>query len=239
MDETVKILLVDDEARNLDALESILESSGCALVRAQTADQALLSILQNEFAAIVLDIKMPGTDGLQLARLIKQRKRSQHVPILFLTAHNLDEKEVLHAYGVGGVDFLSKPINPDILRSKVSVFANLFRTTRALASAVEALNAEVAKRQKAQEQLRLAKEELETRVLERTAELARAHRDVRDNEERLRLALAVAQVATWEWDLATGKMQWSADPAVVFGFPAGSFGPNLRISHAVHPDDIA
>ena len=96
MDETVKILLVDDEARNLDALESILESSGCTLVRALTADQALLSILQNEFAAIVLDIKMPGTDGLELARLIKQRKRSQHVPILFLTAHNLDEKEVLH-----------------------------------------------------------------------------------------------------------------------------------------------
>lgn len=239
IDETVKILLVDDEARNLDALESILESSGCTLVRAQTADQALLSILHNEFAAIVLDIKMPGTDGLQLAQLIKQRKRSQHVPILFLTAHNLDEREVLQAYGVGGVDFLSKPINPEILRSKVAVFANLFRTTRALASAVEALNAEVTKRQKAQEQLRLAKEELETRVLERTAELARAHRDVRDNEERLRLALAVAQVATWEWDLATGRMRWSADPEILFGFPAGSFGPNSRIANAVHPEDVA
>jgi PAS domain S-box-containing protein len=238
-DETVKILLVDDEPRNLDALESILQSTGCDLIRAQTADQALIAILQNEFAAIVLDIKMPGTDGLELAQLIKQRKRSQHVPILFLTAHSLDESDVLQAYGVGGVDFLSKPINPDILRSKISVFANLFRTTRALASTVEALNAEVAERQRAQEQLRVAKDELETRVLERTAELARAHREVRDNEERLRLALAVAQVATWEWDLATGKMRWSADPEIVFGFPAGSFGPNQRISHAVHADDVA
>src|ERR1051326_647410 len=237
MDEVVKILLVDDEPRNLDALESILESSGVTLIRAQSADRALLAILNNEFAAIVLDIKMPGTDGLELAKLIKQRKRSQHVPILFLTAHNMDEKEVLHAYGVGGVDFLSKPINPDILRSKVAVFANLFRTTRALASTVEALNAEIGQRQEVQEQLRLAKEELEARVLERTAELARANREVLDNQERLRLALAVAQVAAWDWDLATGSMRWSANPEILFGFPPGSLGPDLRIAQAAHLDD--
>jgi PAS domain S-box-containing protein len=237
MDDAVNILLVDDEPRNLDALETILKSSDCALFKAQTAEEALLLILKNEFAAIVLDIKMPGTSGLELARLIKQRKRSQHVPILFLTAHSLDEKEVLQAYGVGGVDFLSKPINPDILRSKIAVFANLFRTTRALASAVEALNAEVAERQQAQEQLREAKDHLESRVLERTAELALANREVRDNEERLRLALTVAQVATWEWDLTTDRMRWSADPEMVFGFPPGAFGPKSRISHAVHPDD--
>jgi PAS domain S-box-containing protein len=239
LDNDVKVLLVDDEPRNLDALESILESSGCSLIKAQTADHALFAILQNEFAAIVLDIKMPGTNGLELASLIKQRKRSQHVPILFLTAHSLDEQEVLQAYGVGGVDFLSKPINPNILRSKIAVFADLFRTTRALASTVEALNAEVAERQRAQEQLRFAKDELESRVLERTTELARANRELRDNEEWLRLALAVAQVATWEWDLSSGKMRWSADPEIVFGFPSGSFGPNRRISNAVHLDDIA
>src|SRR5262249_52790609 len=146
VDETVKVLLVDDEPRNLDALESILDSSGCVLIRAQTANEALFAILQNEFAAIVLDMKMPGTDGVELARLIKQRKRSQHVPILFLTAHSLDESDVLQAYGVGGVDFLSKPINPDILRSKISVFANLFRTTLALAATLGALTAELAER---------------------------------------------------------------------------------------------
>jgi len=184
LDDDVKVLLVDDEARNLDALESILESSGCILIKALTADQALFAILQNEFAAIVLDIKMPGTDGLELARLIKQRKRSQHVPILFLTAHSLDEQEVLQAYGVGGVDFLSKPINPNILRSKIAVFADLFRTTRALASTVDALNAEVAERQRAQEQLRLAKDELESRVLERTTELARAIDAIRQRRHR-------------------------------------------------------
>src|ERR1041385_3617384 len=237
LDEIVKILLVDDEARNLDALESILETSDYTFVRAQSADEALLATLKSDFAAIVLDIKMPGMDGLELGRLIKQRKRSQHVPILFLTAYTLEEQEVLQAYGIGAVDFLSKPINPEILRSKIAVFVSLFRTTRALASAVDALNVEAVQKEAAQEQLRLAKDLLETRVLERTAELARANREVHDNEERLRLALAVAQVATWEWDLATGKMRWSADPEGVFGFPPGSFGENLRIEHAAHPDD--
>jgi PAS domain S-box-containing protein len=239
MADAVKILLVDDNPRNLDALETILDSSGCTLIRAQNADEALFALLQNDFAAIVLDIKMPGTDGLELASLIKKRRRSQHVPIVFLTAHALDEQEVLRAYGVGGVDFLSKPINPDILRSKIAVFVDLFRTTRALASTVDALNAQVVERERAEQQLRLIKEQLEARVLERTAELARANREVRDNEERLRLALAVAQVATWEWDLATGKMLWSADPEIVFGFPSGSFGPNMRISHAIHPEDLS
>ncbi|PYS36150.1 MAG: hypothetical protein DMG14_25340, partial [Acidobacteria bacterium] len=116
LNEVVKLLLVDDEERNLDALEAILESSGCGFVRARSANEALLALLHNQFAAIILDIKMPGTNGLELAQLIKARKRNQHVPILFLTAHTLDEKDVLQAYGVGGVDYLNKPINPDILR---------------------------------------------------------------------------------------------------------------------------
>jgi PAS domain S-box-containing protein len=236
-DNDVKLLLVDDEPRNLDALESILTTTGCQFVRAQSADQALLAVLQHQFAAIILDIKMPGTSGMEIARLIKNRKRTQHVPILFLTAHLLDEKDVLEAYGVGGVDYLSKPINPEILRSKIAVFVNLFRTTRALASAVEALHSEISQRQAAQEQLRLAKEELELRVQERTAELERASREIRDNEERLRLALAVAQVAAWEWDLKSGLVTWSADPEIVFGFPSGSLGRDSRISHVAHPED--
>src|SRR5262245_1373536 len=135
-DESVKLLLVDDEERNLDALETILDSCNCNFVRAGSADEALLALLQHEFAAIILDIKMPGTSGLELARLIKARKRNEHIPILFLTAYMIDEDEVLEAYDVGGVDYLSKPINPAILRSKVAVFIQLFRTNRALARAV-------------------------------------------------------------------------------------------------------
>lgn len=185
MTEPVKLLLVDDEERNLDALETILESTGCALVRANSADAALLALLQNEFAAIILDIKMPGISGLELAQLIKVRKRTQHVPILFLTAYALDEKDVLQAYDVGGVDYITKPINPAILRSKIAVFIDLFRTTQALSNAVEALNLEITEREKVQEELRVSKDELEMRVLERTAELDRANRDVHDHADAL------------------------------------------------------
>ncbi|HMF61764.1 MAG TPA: response regulator, partial [Vicinamibacterales bacterium] len=109
--DDVKLLIVDDEARNLDALEVMLQSSGCSFVRAQSADEALLALLHDNFAAMILDIKMPGMGGIELARLIKQRRRTQNVPILFLTAHLLDEDDVLRGYGVGAVDYLSKPIN--------------------------------------------------------------------------------------------------------------------------------
>lgn len=184
----VNILLVDDEVRNLDVLESILGGGDYRLVRAQTADEALLALLGGDFAAIVLDIRMPGLSGLELAQLIKQRKRTRDIPILFLTAHLSEEEDVLRGYDVGAVDYLTKPVNPDILRSKISVFADLFRKTRALAAAKEELEKEVAERQRAEEALRQANEELEARVAERTADLTRINQALLDNEERLQLA---------------------------------------------------
>jgi PAS domain S-box-containing protein len=239
MNDAVKILIVDDQARNLDALEAMLESSGWGVVRAQTADAALLRLLQNEFAAIVLDIRMPDMNGIELARLIKQRKRTEHVPILFLTAHLSDEADVLKGYGAGAVDYLSKPINADILRSKVGVFVDVFRKTRALAVLNETLQAEVGERQRAEEALFRVNQELEVRVQERTAALTRTLESARENEERLRMAVEVAQVAAWEWNLATGHMTWSADPENLFGFPPGAFGADRRIFRVLHPDDRA
>jgi signal transduction histidine kinase len=188
LDHLVSILLVDDEPRNLDVLEAILGTSGHRLVRAQTADEALLALLGGDFAAIVLDIRMPGISGIELAQLIKQRKRSRDIPILFLTAHLSEESDVLRGYDVGAVDYLTKPVNPEILRSKVSVFADLYRKTRALAAAKEALEIEVAERHKVEEALRQANEELEARVQERTADLTRINQTLRENEDRLRLA---------------------------------------------------
>ncbi|HEV2856756.1 MAG TPA: response regulator [Thermoanaerobaculia bacterium] len=183
----VSVLLVDDEARNLDVLESILGTADYRLVRAQTADEALMALLTGEFAAIVLDIWMPGTSGLELAQLIKQRKRTRDVPILFLTAHLSEERDVLRGYDVGAVDYLTKPVNPDILRSKIAVFADLFRKTRALAAANEALENEIAERERAEEALRQANEELEARVRERTQDLTRtmdSERAARSEAER-------------------------------------------------------
>src|SRR5216684_4758458 len=130
--ERPKVLIVDDHPRNLDVLEVMLGDTDCTLVRATSAEEALLCVVRHDFAALVLDIKMPGMSGIELATLIKQRKRSQHVPILFLTAHSVNEEDILKGYGVGAVDYLSKPVHSDILRSKVGVFVELFRKTRDL-----------------------------------------------------------------------------------------------------------
>jgi signal transduction histidine kinase len=237
--EDARILIVDDDARNLDALEVMLESSGCSFVRAQSGDEALIAMLQHDFAAIILDIRMPGMNGIELAHLVKQRRRTRDVPILFLTAHLVDDADVLRGYGVGAVDYLSKPLNADILRSKVAVFVELFRKTRQLAAINAALQTEAVERHRAQQALAQANQELELRVAERTAALTVAHRGVRENEERLRLAMDVAQMAAWEWDVDAGRITWSTDPEALFGFPTGAFGPELRVTRAVHPEDKA
>ena len=237
MSDQPKILIVDDQPRNLDVLEAMLEDIKCTFVRATTSDEALLAIVRHEFAALVLDIKMPDMSGIELAKLIKQRKRSQHVPILFLTAHLSNDEDILRGYGAGAVDYLSKPVNAGILRSKIGVFVELFRKTRALSELNETLQSEVALRERAQEALRSANDELERRVRERTAALNRAHQGVRENEERLQMALGIARMAAWEWDLATGTVRWSTDPETLFSFPAGALGPDKRIHHIVHGED--
>ena len=170
------ILVVDDQPVNLDAIDAVLAQTGCRLVRASSADQALLALLEQDFAAIVLDIKMPGMNGIDLADLIKARPRSRHVPILFLTAHMFNEREVLRGYGAGAVDYLTKPVHAEILRSKIAVFVELFRKTRDLARMNEALRSEMAERARAEEALRVANQDLEARVRERTQALERADR---------------------------------------------------------------
>ena len=197
MTTPVNILLVDDEPRNLDVLESILETDDHRLVRAQTAEVALLELVRGEFACIVLDIQMPDMNGIELARLIKTRKRSQFIPILFLTAYYQEEKHVLQGYGAGAVDYLTKPINPEVLRSKVGIFVELFRATRALASANDALQQEIAQRERAEEALRKANLDLEARVQERTADLIRTNGELRESEERFRTMAHAAPVMIW------------------------------------------
>jgi PAS domain S-box-containing protein len=237
MNEDVKILIVDDEARNLDALEVMLEPTGCTPVRAGSADEALLAMLRYDFAAMILDIKMPGMSGIELATLVKQRRRTQDVPILFLTAHLVEDEDILRGYGAGAVDYLSKPIKADILRSKINVFIELYRKSKALATLNQELQHQVSARQKAQEALQQVNQELELRVAERTAALTIAHRGVKDNEERLRMAMDVAEIAAWEWNIQSGQMTWSSDPEALLGFPAGSFGDDRRVFRALHPED--
>ena len=124
-----KLLLVDDRPENLLALEAILEPLDTDLVKAASGEEALRRLLSEEFAAILLDVQMPGLDGFQTAELIKQRERTRHVPILFLTAISKDAEHVFRGYGAGAVDYLMKPFDPLILLAKVSVFIELWQKT--------------------------------------------------------------------------------------------------------------
>jgi PAS domain S-box-containing protein len=129
--DRMKILLVDDNAENLISLEATLEGLGQSLVLAKSGMEALRYLLDDDFAAILLDVKMPDMDGFQTAELIRARKRSRHTPILFLTGYKNDE-HLFRGYDMGAVDFLFKPIVPEILRSKVGVFVELSRNTMLL-----------------------------------------------------------------------------------------------------------
>ena len=137
--DRVKILLVDDTPENLISLEAALEGLGQELVLANSGMEALRHLLEDDFAAILLDVKMPEMDGFQTAELIRSRKRSRHTPILFLTGYKSDE-HLFRGYDLGAVDFLFKPIVPEILRSKVSVFVELSRNTALLRRQAEVLS---------------------------------------------------------------------------------------------------
>ncbi len=166
-DERINILIVDDEPRNLTVLETVLMNPGYRLVRAESAEQALLALVAEEFALLVLDIHMPGMSGFELANLIKERAKTASVPIIFLTAYYSEDQHVLEGYSSGAVDYLHKPINPTILQSKVAVFAELHRKNREIARSNQSLLKEVAARRQAEEQLRQLNDELELRVAER------------------------------------------------------------------------
>ena len=127
--EKVKILLVDDNPDNLISIEAALETLNEEIVLARSGTEALRYLLESDFAAILLDVKMPDMDGFETAELIRSRKRSQHTPILFLTAYR-NEEHLFRGYDLGAVDFLFKPIVPEILRSKVAVFVELSRSAQ-------------------------------------------------------------------------------------------------------------
>jgi PAS domain S-box-containing protein len=131
--DQVDILLVDDRAENLLALEAILEPLGQRLVRASSGPDALRRLLERDFAAILLDVQMPGMNGFETAELIKARERTRFTPIIFLTAISKEDEYVFKGYSVGAVDYIFKPFQPSILRSKVQVFVDLYVQQRRIA----------------------------------------------------------------------------------------------------------
>lgn len=128
-----KILIVDDRPENLLALQAILESLDAEVVPASSGEEALKKLLTDDFAVILLDAHMPGMDGFETAGHIKQRERTRHIPILFLTAVDYDPHLAYRGYQAGAVDYITKPFDPWVLRSKVAVFVDLWAAHAQLA----------------------------------------------------------------------------------------------------------
>jgi two-component system, sensor histidine kinase and response regulator len=165
----VKILLVDDQADNLLSAGAVLEALGEEVVTAESGREALRHLLDQDFAVIVLDVMMPEMDGFETAALIRERERSRHTPIIFLTALGRSEEHIRRGYTLGAVDYLSKPFVPEILRTKVGVFVELHRKSGLLAHQSKLLERQNAELQEAIHRSRRAEEEIKAlnRHLER------------------------------------------------------------------------
>src|SRR5215468_6325585 len=209
----INILIVDDEPKNLTVLEAILDDPGYRLVRAASAEQALLALLADEFALLILHVRMPDVTGFELAQLIKARKKNANVPIIFLTAYYSEDQHIIEGYGTGAVDYLNKPVNPAILRSKAAIFVELHRKQRDLEGVNRALLAEVSSRRRAEEQLRELNNTLEQRVAERTASLQLSEARLRDSEQQLQDLIAAVPAAIYTTD-AEGKITYFNQAAV-------------------------
>src|SRR5271170_2524802 len=180
-EERVSVLLVDDRPDKCLAMETILAELGQNVVTTRSGREALRLLLNQDFAVILLDVNMPGLDGFETAFLIRQRKSLEHTPIIFITGISDTETHLSRGYSLGAVDYILTPVLPDVLRTKVSVFVELFKKNQQL------------KRQA--EVLRQAHDELEIRVQNRTFQLAVANESLqKEIAERLRAEEAIRYI---------------------------------------------
>ncbi|MCG7858589.1 sensor histidine kinase [Flavihumibacter sp.] len=164
----VKILVVDDREDNLFSIETILEPSRYTIVKARSGRAALKALLhQHDFSLILMDVQMPDMNGFETASLIYQREKLRNIPIIFITANDYGEELIFEGYRMGGVDYIYKPVNPDLLRAKVSVFVELYRKTQELMAQEKrltesnvSLQREIQERKASEEKVRLLNEQL-------------------------------------------------------------------------------
>ncbi len=209
-EESVNILVVDDRPENVLALTAILTDPSYNVVTANTGAEALKKILKHDFAMVLLDVLMPAMDGFETARLIFEREASKHIPIIFLTAVGSDVSTIYKAYSLGAVDYLVKPIEPEIVKAKVAVFADLYRKSRRL--------------QRQEKELRWAERALSEQVLsEHEAEFQATFE---------KAAAGIAHVSTdGRWLRINPRL------CEIIGYPQKD-ALKLRLQDVVHPDDL-
>jgi PAS domain S-box-containing protein len=213
----VNVLLVDDQPDKLLAYEVILRDLDENLVKTSSAREALQFLLKNDVAVILVDVCMPDLDGFQLAAMIREHPRFRKTAIIFISAIHLTDVDRLRGYEMGAVDYVPVPVVPEVLRAKVRVFVELFRTTREL----EQLNSK-----------------LERHVAERTAELKSSNMRLTQSEEGRSLALLAGQMGSWDWDLGADGWRWDEGQHRIFGVEPDDFkitAENIRA--LIHPDD--
>jgi Bacteriophytochrome (light-regulated signal transduction histidine kinase) len=177
-----KILLVDDREDNLFSVESLLEPQGYQIVKATSGLQALKILLKEfDFALILMDVKMPNMNGFETASLIYEREKLKHIPIIFITANNYGEENIFKGYQAGAVDYIYKPINPQLLRAKVSVFIDLYKKNHMLLAQEKKLKAinkslenEIQTRKNSEEKIK----ELNRQLLENISRLEDANKEL-------------------------------------------------------------
>ncbi|MBK3732312.1 response regulator [Azospirillum brasilense] len=218
----VRVLVVDDDPRNLLAMRETLADLDATVILARSGEEALKRVLDQDFAAILMDVHMPGMDGYETAELIRNRRKSRHIPILFLTAINKDEMHIFRGYSAGAVDYMFKPVDPVILRSKVTVFVELYRKT------------EEVKRQAALRE-RLMAENYRVR-----AEKLEAEQALRRSEERQAMIARSLPIVLYTAgpERGTPFRYVTENVEALFGFPAERFLTDGGFWESrLHPDD--
>ncbi|MGD0024440.1 MAG: response regulator, partial [Xanthobacteraceae bacterium] len=228
MTDKVNVLLVDDQPEKLLAYEMILNDLKENLVKTSSAREALQFLQKNDVAVVLTDVCMPELDGFQLAAMIRDHPRFQKTPIIFISAIHLTDADRLRGYEMGAVDYVPVPVIPDLLRSKVRIFAELFRKTREF------------------EQLNM---KLERRVAELAAELEASNALLKQGKPKCSLALSAGQMGSclalsagqmgsWDWEIGTNEWQWDEGQHRIFGVDPRKFEVTAEnVRSLVHPDD--
>src|SRR5687768_7094339 len=220
--QRARVLVVDDDERNLLAIRTVIEDIAEVEV-ATSGDEALRHLLKGEFAVILLDVYMPGMDGYETARIIRGRDQTKRIPIVFLSAVNKEKEHLLRGYSMGAVDYVFKPVEPVVLRSKVAVFVDLFTMTREI-------------QRKAEQEQKLLDENLRA-----NAERLRVEQELRRAEQRQAAIIKSLPIVLYIEPLERSP-RWpafiSGDLAAVTGFELGHIAENPTIwEERLHPED--